>query len=709
MSSRVHGHSGQEKRYINQGTAQELYEKGTDSNVYHGHSKMPVLDPVQICGTPVSELPAAEFLEFSSSSIAFHESTRNIHDDKSVLSPMPPLHSVPNTLSNTADLTQPTSNILPVQQIVCNPSLMTNTLAIAVNAGSMPAVCPQTRVFDPRGTGHGQEVFSPEGDISDLMVPFACFNNSINDCGLTTTASSVEDLSGIVRALHGEWMQRLAAHIGDSTIGAKLSQQSPFETGIRVLQKYWNRGDLPKVFGDAFALIEIAFACAWMYHRDDRHGYWRYFFEDILKLPYVLLTNEDKILFRKTADLIWCPPRYMSAEALYPSGLIGPCWRQPSTSFELEGNVPIQAPCTRMLPTQGLYTPSSQSSVRPTDLTFRNNEVIRVCARYLDEIEFFGLCERNAVRLQQLSWDDKAPSENLQMITTHVIDPLMRWEGVNDFRDQIINSKDFLHRGLLRNPRELELKLAFDGRLSHPSATSYNEYRTRVASYCDDVMLQSNSSWRHYYYYKDLDTVLAIFHKQQIKINTGYSRVNPRPRLSIAPTLGIQQPLQHQSPLSARSDGSSYSTSSFFTVSTPSTFPGSSGSPSDEYNVITATDIYPSYSPVELPAPDSSLDLPPATAKDTLLRCDDCNTSFSGNIRNRIRNLRRHMETQHDKRSRHSCPELDSVVTISTLIVSELIVSELTGFLDASLQVSLPHKGSAAAGRKLRFRITTSL
>lgn len=139
--------------------------------------------------------------------------------------------------------------------------------------------------------------------------------------------------------------------------------------------------------------------------------------------------------------------------------------------------------------------------------------------------------------------------------------------------------------------------------MSHTSATIFNEYRKKIALYCDDVMLQSNSSWRHRHYCDDLNIMLAISHKQQIKRSSGNSPVNPRLRLSVAPAFKNQQ-LSH-------------------------------------------------------PLPDSSSVLPPAAAKDTLLRCKVCNTPFSGTNRNQTRNLKRHFVTVHDKRSRAACPELD--------------------------------------------------
>lgn len=67
--------------------------------------------------------------------------------------------------------------------------------------------------------------------------------------------------------------------------------------------------------------------------------------------------------------------------------------------------------------------------------------------------------------MSQSSWVPKPPSENIQRIKTYMIDLLMRLDGLEDFRDQILETESFLNRGLLHNEREVELKLAFDGQV----------------------------------------------------------------------------------------------------------------------------------------------------------------------------------------------------------------------------------------------------
>ena len=220
--------------------------------------------------------------------------------------------------------------------------------------------------------------------------------------------------------------------------------------------------------------------------------------------------------------------------------------------------------------------------------------------------------------------------------------------------------------------------------MSHRSAPIYINYRRVIASCCDDLMLQPNPIWRHRYYEADLQTVLDIFDENL--------PVNPRPRLKTASIITNQERPQHESPSSARSNYSSNSANSVTATLTPSTFPGSSGSPSNDQPFIFTPGISPSTSPIELPAPDSSPLLAPPTAKRTPLRydhvspssspiklpvpdsssllssstanntskrCSLCNTAFSGSKRDQSNDLRRHKRTMHHPRFKFPCPEPD--------------------------------------------------
>lgn len=50
---------------------------------------------------------------------------------------------------------------------------------------------------------------------------------------------------------------------------------------------------------------------------------------------------------------------------------------------------------------------------------------------------------------------------------TLIIDKLLQWDRVGSFHDQVIHAQSDLRRGLLLDPREVEVKLVGDGRVSH--------------------------------------------------------------------------------------------------------------------------------------------------------------------------------------------------------------------------------------------------
>lgn len=50
---------------------------------------------------------------------------------------------------------------------------------------------------------------------------------------------------------------------------------------------------------------------------------------------------------------------------------------------------------------------------------------------------------------------------------TRIIDKLLQTDIVHSFHDPVIKTQFDLQRGLLRNPREVEVQLATDGMVSH--------------------------------------------------------------------------------------------------------------------------------------------------------------------------------------------------------------------------------------------------
>lgn len=76
--------------------------------------------------------------------------------------------------------------------------------------------------------------------------------------------------------------------------------------------------------------------------------------------------------------------------------------------------------------------------------------------------------------MSQSSWFTKTPLD-IQLIN-YMIDALMQCPGLDDFRNHIIETESLLHRGLLHNAREVELKLTFVNEVSTCAKAAWATY-----------------------------------------------------------------------------------------------------------------------------------------------------------------------------------------------------------------------------------------
>lgn len=67
--------------------------------------------------------------------------------------------------------------------------------------------------------------------------------------------------------------------------------------------------------------------------------------------------------------------------------------------------------------------------------------------------------------------------ENTQGMQTCVIDKLLQWDKIENFHAGVIEAQSDLRRGLLRNPREVEVRLAGLGLVS----------RKQTRNHCDST------------------------------------------------------------------------------------------------------------------------------------------------------------------------------------------------------------------------------
>lgn len=89
------------------------------------------------------------------------------------------------------------------------------------------------------------------------------------------------------------------------------------------------------------------------------------------------------------------------------------------------------------------------------------------------------ICNRNSIEMSRVPCVSNTPSKHVQLIKDDILDLLLQWDILGDFHDHINKTESLLHRGLLRNAREVELKLAFVGEVSACAERCSNSILTR--------------------------------------------------------------------------------------------------------------------------------------------------------------------------------------------------------------------------------------
>lgn len=98
-----------------------------------------------------------------------------------------------------------------------------------------------------------------------------------------------------------------------------LSTQKLFKLGVSGLQRYF-QGLLANSFEDAFAIMHVACAFAYMVHKDDEQYCWDDLFQELSQWQHAIVRNEDRALFLGVLDNLSCsqgiPTVLLSSRAL---------------------------------------------------------------------------------------------------------------------------------------------------------------------------------------------------------------------------------------------------------------------------------------------------------------------------------------------------------------------------------------------------------
>ncbi len=317
------------------------------------------------------------------------------------------------------------------------------------------------------GSSHAFPLSLAEQWSSDLMNTN---ENIINDdsshessgglwyCHSGSTRTQIEELRDLVKVVNNEWMQRLTLAPDLQRRCVALSPPELFAKGIKNLEQCLC-DNMPRDFVEVFALMHVAFAAAYILHKDDGSYCWSSFFQDALDWKLSLSDQNDQAAFLGVMDLWWQPG--LSFEISLMTN-IGPAFGYIENQHDLADGLP-----TRVI-----------------DM-LKSGKIIRNCAEFLNgksnPIYFLGtaclirtpgykeawIIERNSHSLPGAMVSNAQNSApNVEHMIESITRPLRQHRGIEAFRDQVIDIEMQLRNGLLRNSREVEVVLILSGKVS---------------------------------------------------------------------------------------------------------------------------------------------------------------------------------------------------------------------------------------------------
>lgn len=244
----------------------------------------------------------------------------------------------------------------------------------------------------PQNSPNGTLTDSPFSMILDFhsLPQLSASDRDPSEYLLTSSEYIVKALFEHVNALNKKWMDKLFLHHG-SDAGFFLSM--PFEKGIKSLQDFC-RGTLPRTFEDAFALMHVAHACAWIYHEVDEPNFGRTFFLDILQWHYAIATPEDTLLFLQVAFCLWTVPECSLDEAIedckaFQSKFV---WGLPDIHTGLGNTSSFCFNYSQQSTPQTFHSPAAPSIMSPIDLDLMDLLSLRNALREGRVISLFTRC-----------------------------------------------------------------------------------------------------------------------------------------------------------------------------------------------------------------------------------------------------------------------------------------------------------------------------
>ena len=222
---------------------------------------------------------------------------------------------------------------------------------LQLEGDSTPLIAPTTSSIvsssSDVGSSYAFSLSSTEQCSSDMMYTS---ENDINGhrshaicggpwgCHTGSTRTQVGELRDLVKVVNNEWMHRLTLTSDLHHRCAAYSSPELFVEGFKTVEKCLC-GNIPRDFMEVFALMHVAFAAAYILHRDDGSCRWSTFFQDALCWKFSLTGQDDQADFLAVMDLWWQPE--LSFETLSITN-VGPASGYIETQQDLADCFPIR-------------------------------------------------------------------------------------------------------------------------------------------------------------------------------------------------------------------------------------------------------------------------------------------------------------------------------------------------------------------------------
>lgn len=450
-------------------------------------------------------------------------------------------------------------------------------------------------------------------------------DGSICDGETLSTQSQVQELREMVRVLNEEWVRRCQSAPYLALRASALSPRSLFEKGAQVLQHVL-RGALPRSFEAVFALAHVACASAYILHGDDKSHCWNEYFQDILKWQRLIPNESDARLFIHLLNLLWWP---QGSSARLSCGN----YFLDETSGTL---VPLRSSAIGIDASGSKETSDSKQRIRPVKSaskslldSLKNGPVLLECLRFLDGIEYASIMDRSKQYPTHLRWYAENHVTNIEEMLKTIIHPLQSCDGFEALRGSIHFTASELRDGSLRSVREVEVSLISNGKSSCLSPQVYKRYLDAVTSVCDRAMHRAGLDWRDRCYALHLDMVLASV----MEIDTQQRLKDIVPHHQQITSVILMPDTKQKVIESIRAPSSTES----------ETLIGSS--PSTTMSPTFTSGFSPTTQPSSVTSPETSFSASSPSSSNDVTHCPLCTAIFTGSLRDRSSNLRRHMRT----------------------------------------------------------------